>query len=180
MVATASKKRKARGAKLLGSTPPGWGALRWLNRTPMRLTSLHGKAVLVRWWTDACPTCAATVPALNQLHHEFADEGLVVVGMYFPNPPRPVNAAAVKETMRELHIEFPVAIDFDWGVLRRWWLDTGKRNDNAVTFLLDRQGRTRMVHPGHQYCLEGDEQAVDDYKAIRTKVRRILSAKQKA
>jgi len=39
---------------------------------------------------------------------------------------------------------------------RAWWLDGHDRSWTSVTFLLDREGAIRNIHPGGQY-LEGDE-----------------------
>ena len=43
------------GETLLGKRAPEWEAANWLNSTPLRLSGLAGKVVLVRWWT--APGC---------------------------------------------------------------------------------------------------------------------------
>ncbi len=67
------------GAELIGTDAPDWEGLVWLEREPRRLADLRGKVVLLRWWTDTCPFCARSAPALVELHERYADRGLVVV-----------------------------------------------------------------------------------------------------
>ena len=46
-------------------------------------------------------------------------------------------------------IEFPVAVDPGWKTLRRYWLDRVKDAEfTSVSFLIDRAGVVRYVHPG--------------------------------
>lgn len=42
-----------------------------------------GKVVLVDIWGTWCPPCRKSAPFLENLHLEFADEGLVIVGIAF-------------------------------------------------------------------------------------------------
>src|SRR4029077_12945525 len=55
------------GAEWIGRPAPQWSFDRWIRTRPLSLTRLHGKVVLLRWWTEECPYCAATLPALEQL-----------------------------------------------------------------------------------------------------------------
>lgn len=176
---TTSAKKKSPGKELIGTVPPGWGNLGWVNSLPLRFDGLRGKVVLIRWWTDGCPFCAATAPALNRLHSDFADDGLVVIGMYHPKPVRPVSRDVVRDLARELRFEFPVGVDDDWQVLKDWWLATGEREATSVTFLLDKEGRIRLIHPGPQFSLEGEADAVADYRAIRKMVQKLLKERPK-
>jgi hypothetical protein len=60
-------------------------------------------------------------------------------------------------------------VDPDWRTLRRWWLDGGKRRWTSVTFLLDRKGVVRHVHPGGKY-VRGDE----GYAALKAKIDQLI------
>ncbi|HUG36776.1 MAG TPA: hypothetical protein VML54_07485, partial [Candidatus Limnocylindrales bacterium] len=70
----------------------------------------------------------------------------------------------------ELGFEFPVAIDAGWRTLRAWWLDGRPRAWTSVSFLLDRQGVIRHVHPGGQYVQGGAEHA-----ALEAAIERLLA-----
>ena len=133
--------------------------------------------VLIRWWTDTCPFCRTSAPALDSLHEEFGEQGLAVIGMYHPKPARDVTPEHARRAAKRLGISFPVAIDDRWEHLRRWWLSRGGRRATSVSFLLDRHGDVRYVHPGPVFALpgQGDERAVADYREIRSRVRALLA-----
>jgi peroxiredoxin len=137
------------GDDRIGRPAPPWNVGRWFNTPPLALADLRGKVVLVRWFmSPRCPLCSATAPALNQLWRDYKDRGLVVVGMYHHKDPEPLDPEAVTGYLRHFGFTFPVAIDPDWRTLRRWWLDGHDRSFTSVTFLLDRAGVVRHIHPG--------------------------------
>jgi len=161
------------GETLLGKRAPEWEAANWLNSTPLRLSGLAGKVVLVRWWTaPGCPYCSATAPALNEFHRDYREQGLAVVGLYHHKSRGPLDLAAVRQHAGRLGFEFPVAIDPDWRTLKRWWLDAGGENWTSVSFLIDRRGIVRHIHPGGQY-VKGDP----DYAALKAKLEELLAEK---
>lgn len=130
-----------------------WQVEHWINSPPLRLADLRGKVVLVRWWTAPdCPFCAASAPTLNDLDRRYRSQGLVVVGLYHHKEESPLDTAAVERYARNFGFRFPLAVDVDWKTLRRWWLDTGDRGWTSVSFLIDRGGVVRYVHPGGQYA----------------------------
>jgi thiol-disulfide isomerase/thioredoxin len=153
---------------LVGTRPPEWQVTDWLNSKPLALKDLAGKVVLVRWWTaPGCPYCAATAPALNEFHAKYGDQGLVVVGFYHHKSSAPLDVDRVKDSADRLGFRFPVAIDRDWKTLHRWWLDGKERRWTSVTFLIDRKGVIRHIHPGGQY-IKGDRGYEDLKTAIET------------
>lgn len=136
-------------------------------------------ATIVRWWTDGCPYCKASLPALEALRRELGPRGLRVVGVYHPKPPRSVHAEVAVETARSLGFEGPLAVDADWEVLRHFWLATGERDATSVTFLLDADGVVRWVHPGPQLFPSDEEQYAQedaDYRDLRAAVEGLLEA----
>ena len=57
----------------------------------------------------------------------------------------------------------------DWRTLNNWWLDRGEGDWTSVSFLLDRKGVIRHIHPGGQY-VKGDR----DYEALKKKIEELL------
>ena len=158
------------GSGLIGTRPPEWEIGEWIGSAPVSLASLRGKVVLVRWFAGAgCPYCAATAPALNRLHQDFASRGLVVIGLYHHKAPGKLDLASVRELAREYGFEFPIGIDRDWRTLREWWLDGRERSFTSVSFLLDRRGIIRQVHPGGVMAI-----GTPDYAAMRSKIEELL------
>ncbi|MFP3942038.1 MAG: peroxiredoxin family protein [Thermoanaerobaculia bacterium] len=145
------------GAELLGSPAPELHAELWINSEPLSLDDLRGRVVLVRFWTaPGCPFCSATAPSLNTLHERYGDDGLVVLGLYHHKARSPLDPADVARYAEGFGFDFPVAVDTGWRTLRSWWLDRRDRGWTSVSFLLDREGVVRWVHPGGKY-VEGDE-----------------------
>jgi hypothetical protein len=138
---------------LLGSPPPPLPALHWLDGKTRTLHSLAGQVVVIRNFTDGCPFCATTVPALEQIHRDLPR--LVVLGVYHPKPPRPVTSAEAQGHARALGATFPVAVDPDWALVKSWWLDPTGAPWTSVTWVLDKKCRLRYVHPGGEYHAGG-------------------------
>jgi peroxiredoxin len=84
----------------------------------------------------------------------------------------PLRLEDVKKYARKLGFKFPVAIDPDWRTLKRWWLDTGDRDWTSVSFLIDRHGVIRHIHPGGQY-VKGDKA----YSEMKAKIEELLREK---
>jgi hypothetical protein len=133
------------GSELVGTSPPEWQLGPWINSEP------------------------ASAAALNEFHERFQDDGLVVLGLYHHKAPTPLYAREVERYAATLGFEFPVAIDREWRTLRSWWLEGGSRGFTSVTFLLDRSGVVRHVHPGGKY-VRGD----GGFEALEAKIRELL------
>jgi len=160
--------------KLIGTKAPDWEVTGWINSKPLALKDLAGNVVLVRWWTaPGCPFCAATAPSLNEFHAQYKDKGLVVVGFYHHKSATPLDPARVKRSAEKFGFKFPVAIDPDWQTLQRWWLDREKHGWTSVSFLIDRKGVIRHIHPGGQYA-RGDKA----YAAMKAKIEELLKEKE--
>lgn len=149
----ASMDRSA-GNDRIGVTAPSFDFDAWLTE-PLSLEDLRGRVVLVRWWTDTCPFCASSAPALRALHEEYAPRGLTVVGVFHPKAGRddPLDMERVQSAVQVRGFEFPIAVDWDWRnrVLKDWWLTGPERPATSVTFLVDKSGVIRFVHPGMEY-----------------------------
>jgi len=139
-------------AALIGQPAPDWSFTRWVRGPKRELGDLRGKVVLVRWWTEGCHFCRATLPAIDALQREHPDD-LVVIGVFHPKPePHDVSDRHILGVARELGFAEPIAFDRDWKTLDRYWLGGHpERNWTSVSFLIDRQGVIRWVHGGGEY-----------------------------
>lgn len=135
---------------VVGRPAPRWSVRDWMNSPPLTLEDLKGKVVLVRWWTGPdCPYCIPSVRALSELDRRFRDRGLVVVGFYHHKSGRPLRLEEVRRAAGAMGMSFPIAVDPGWRTLRRYWLDRMPGELwTSVSFLIDRRGMVRYVHPG--------------------------------
>lgn len=56
-------------------------ALKSLNNVPTSFHDYEGKVLYVDFWASWCGSCMQSFPFLNQLAHEFGDQGLHIVGV---------------------------------------------------------------------------------------------------
>ncbi|OGX04736.1 MAG: alkyl hydroperoxide reductase [Omnitrophica bacterium RIFCSPLOWO2_12_FULL_50_11] len=162
--------RPKEGDELIGQPAPEWDIRDWINSKPLQLNDLRGKVVLVRFWTaPGCPYCAAAAPALNEFYDKYHAQGLEVVGFYHHKSSESLRAEDVKHYAGKFGFKFPVAIDYDWKTLRNWWLDADERRWTSVSFLIDKEGIIRHIHPGGQY-VKGDR----DHIQLEAKIQQLL------
>ena len=161
-------------AALIGTQPPEWNVERWMGSPPRTLASLRGSVVLVRWWTAGCPFCSTSAPALRHFDRTYGPRGLQVIGVYHHKEETAFDPAVYEETAKKYGFTFPVAFDPEWRTFETWLRDKdGKPVSTgwtSVTFLLDRKGVIRHVHPGGSY-VEGEPA----YAEMQTAIERALA-----
>ena len=167
----------SRGEDRLGLPAPPLHLEHWLNSAPREMEALRGKVVLIRWWTEGCGFCAATAPALIDLNSRYGSRGLTVIGLFHPKPPGDWNVKRMRAAGERLGLAFPLALDADWAVLNRWWPDPEARGWTSVSFVVDKKGIIRYVHPGgefHQSLEPAHTRCDREYKQIEQVVNRLL------
>lgn len=163
----------AEGLDLIGRPAPEWDGIDWIQGGPLRLGSLRGKVVLLRFWLTGCPYCTRTAPALNALDRRYRARGLVVVGLHHPKSAHTRQRDVVRAAARELEFEFPIGTDDGWTTLDHYWTGSSRRAFTSVTFLIDRGGVIRFVHDGGEF-FPGPGSAGNAYRAIEEMVERLL------
>lgn len=174
---------RSAGADLIGHAAPPFRFDGWFNSEALTLEDLRGRVVLVRWWTETCPFCASSAPALRALHQAYADQGLSLIGVFHPKAGRddPLDMARVQRAVEFRQFAFPVAVDWDWrnGTLKDWWLTGPERPATSVTFILDKAGIIRFIHPGMEYHDDNDSpehgMCMDDMGRIRRTIEQLLA-----
>ncbi len=154
--------------------------LKWLNTPDGAPVVVTGRVTLVRWWTDSCPFCAASLRAIEALTRRYGRAGFQPVGVYHPKPPRHVEAAEVLRSARALGYSGPVASDLDWATLDRVYLSTGNRPSTSVSFILDGNGIIRFVNLGPEFGPTNDPALAEinrDYEGIRSTIESLLAEK---
>lgn len=65
---------------LIGEPAPSFVIESYDGRT-INSEDLRGQIVIVNLWANWCAPCHAEAPALEQIHREYADDGVVLIGM---------------------------------------------------------------------------------------------------
>jgi thiol-disulfide isomerase/thioredoxin len=125
-------------------TLPGFdGATGWLNSEPLTAEGLRGKAVLVDFWTYTCINWLRTLGYVRAWAERYAERGLVVVGVHTPEFPFERDVDNVRRAVKDMRVEYPVALDSDYAVWRafsnHYW---------PAVYIADAEGRIRHHHFG--------------------------------
>jgi cytochrome c biogenesis protein CcdA/thiol-disulfide isomerase/thioredoxin len=126
-----------------GSMPDLNGAVAWLNSPPLTRKSLHGKVVLIDFWTYSCINCLRALPYVEGWAEKYKDAGLVVIGVHTPEFAFEKERSNVEKAVRDLKISYPVAIDSNYEIWRafnnEYW---------PAHYFIDGKGRIRYHHFG--------------------------------
>jgi thiol-disulfide isomerase/thioredoxin len=116
----------------------------WLNTdTPLPLSSLRGKVVLIEFWTLGCINCQNVMPWLDSWYETYNGDDFTIVSVHYPEFTYEENIDNVREAAARFGIEYPIAIDNDGKTWRayeqRFW---------PTRYLVDKNGRIRYQHIG--------------------------------
>ena len=101
-----------------GRLPSFDGATGWLNSDPLTPEALRGRVVLVDVWTYTCVNWLRTLPYVRAWAAKYADAGLTVVGVHTPEFGFERDRDNIVAQSRAFGVEYPIAIDSDYGVWR--------------------------------------------------------------
>ena len=121
-----------------GRTPAPDFNLKDANGRDVKLTDLKGKVVLVNFWATWCHGCQTEIPWFIEFQKEYADGGLVVVGISMDDD----GWKSVRPWLKEKRVNYPIVIGNE-GLGKQYGLD-----GMPLTALVDREGRLADVHAG--------------------------------
>jgi peroxiredoxin len=113
----------------------------WIQGGPLKLDDLQGKVVAVHYYAFQCINCQRNLPHYKAWYQDYADQGLVIIGIQTPETSAERSLDRVKAAAAKEGIEYPVMLDAkseNWkqwsntmwptvylidkkGFLRRWW-----------------------------------------------------------
>lgn len=115
----------------------------WLQGEKLNLADLRGKVVALHFYAFGCINCKRNLPHYNAWHDDFADDGLVVIGIQSPETEAERNPAKVSAAMKREGMNYPVLFDGEkanwnkWAI--SWW---------PTVVLIDKQGFLRSHWEG--------------------------------
>ena len=126
-----------------GHLPSFDGATGWLNSEPLTPKGLRGRVVLVDFWTYTCINWLRTLPYVRAWAAKYRDLGLTVIGVHTPEFGFERNVDNVIAQSRTFGVDYPIAIDGDYGV----WQAFANHFWPAL-YIADAEGRIRYHHFG--------------------------------
>ena len=142
----------------------------WINSEPLTLAGLRGKVVILHFYAFECVNCQRNLPIYAEWQREYADKGVVVIGVQTPETEAEQDSVKVIAAAKEAGIDYPVQFDGDSATWKAWgntmW---------PTVYVIDQQGYLRVWWQGE---LKGPGGNGDDL--IRTAVEKLLAGKADA
>ena len=139
---------------------PAFKVERWVNSTPLTPEALRGKVVLVDFWEYTCINWIRTSPYVRAWHRDYAELGLVVVGVHAPEFEFGKRAENIDRGIRDHGLTYPIGLDNAFATWRAFANDAW-----PAKYLFDAQRKLvkRWVGEG-------------SYRDIEAEIRRLLVA----
>jgi peroxiredoxin len=103
-----------------------------------RLSDSRGRVVMLRFWADWCPPCAAEFPIIEKVYREMNGKGLDVIAVNVRQ-----SEVKVKEYVRKFELSHTVALDQDGRISKRYDI-----KGIPINFIIDQEGIIRGVVKG--------------------------------
>lgn len=87
------------------------GIRTWFNSKPLSIRQMHGKVVLVDFFTYSCVNCIRTLPHVKMLHEKYRDRGLIVIGVQTPEFEFERDDENIRKAIEKHGLTYPVAND---------------------------------------------------------------------
>jgi cytochrome c biogenesis protein CcdA/thiol-disulfide isomerase/thioredoxin len=140
------------GLPIEGEMPSLSGATAWLNSPALSPEELHGKIVVVDFWTYSCINCLRALPYVKTWYAKYKDHGLVVIGVHAPEFAFEKDPANVRRAVGELGITYPVALDNSYAIWQgfnnQYW---------PAHYFIDAAGHIRAHHFGEGNYEESEQ-----------------------
>jgi thiol-disulfide isomerase/thioredoxin len=148
------------GAASAAGDMPAFKVERWVNSPPLTAEMLRGKVVLVDFWEYTCINWIRTSPYVKAWNRDYADRGLVIVGVHAPEFEFGKLAENIDRGIRDHGLTYPIALDNDFATWQAFGNDAWPSK-----YLFDANGTLTKRWVG-----EGS------YSAIEAEIRRRLVA----
>ncbi len=120
----------------------------WLNTEATSLEEIRAdnEITVVQFWTFGCRNCKKTLDALAELHADFRDRGVEVVGVHSPEFGYEANVDNIIEAAAELGVVWPIALDTTKYNFHVW--QEGPTGYWPRVYVIDRDNQIRFDRRG--------------------------------
>lgn len=122
---------------------------------PLSLSEYRGKVVYLDFWASWCGPCLVSLPLLEELRREFSPRDFQVLAVNLDDDP-----SKARRFLDKRPVGYPSAHDPKGAVPGRFGVET-----MPTSYLIDRQGVVRHVHPGFRKA---------DIEDLRQRVRALV------
>ncbi|WP_419909295.1 redoxin domain-containing protein [Candidatus Poriferisodalis sp.] len=138
----------------------------WLNTDATSLEEIRERNTLtvVQFWTFGCRNCKKTLDALGQLHADFRDRGVEVVGVHSPEFAYEADVDNIVEAAAELGVVWPIALDTTKYNFHHW--QEGPTGYWPRVYIIDSENQIRFDRRGD---------GAHTYRELYATVKRLLA-----
>jgi thiol-disulfide isomerase/thioredoxin len=115
----------------------------WIQGGPLKLEELRGKVVAVHFYAFQCINCQRNLPHYQAWHNDYADKGLVIIGIQTPETSAERQLDQVSAAVKSDAMEYPVLLDAQSGNWNAW-----SNTMWPTVYLIDKQGFIRRWWQG--------------------------------
>lgn len=119
-----------------------------LDGETLSLAQFRGSPVIVNFWGPSCVPCRAEFPLFKAKLEQYADDGLVIVGVLMHDPPEPARAF-----VNDFQASWPTLLDPD-GAIRAAYRTVAR----PTSFFIDGEGVLRSIQIGEVREADFDRQ----------------------
>jgi thiol-disulfide isomerase/thioredoxin len=135
----------------VGDRAPSLQVSKWVQGEPVKAWQ-KDSVYVVEFWATWCGPCKVSIPHLNELHTQFKDKGLVVIGQDCWE--QDVNKVEPFVKNMGEKMTYRVALDDvsdgknDRGKMATTWMEAAGQNGIPTAFVVNQQGRIAWIgHP---------------------------------
>jgi peroxiredoxin len=116
-----------------------------MNGRKVDLVSFKGRVIVIEFWATWCAPCKEGISLLNQIHKEYREKGVVIIGISLDRKP----PQEVKKFLDQLQVEYPNVMG-DEETFERYSqrANLGPIRGIPATFVIDRKGQIRKGYIG--------------------------------
>ncbi len=132
----------------IGDDAPTLEGTKWFNGDALDLAGAKGKnVVVVEFWATWCGPCIASMPHLTELQKEYADKGVIIIGVTRPDPNNALEKVEEFVGKNTDKMGYRVAFDGNETTFKGYMTAAGQ-NGIPTSFIVDRDGRIAWIgHP---------------------------------
>lgn len=157
----------------------------WFNSEPLHIRELHGKVLLIDFFTYSCVNCVHTLPHIKMLHEKYKDRGLVVIGVQTPEFDFEKDDENIRKAIEKYGMTYPVANDHTnktWQLYgNRYWPRRALVNGRGK-IILEQVGEAgehdlemRIIQALHEIGVKGEFEIEKDKELTRDEKVKVMN-----
>ena len=122
---------------------PSASSPEWINSSPLTMSGLHGKVVLIDFWEYTCINCIRTFAENKKWYERYHRFGFEIVGVHDPEFDIAYSPENVRVAVKRFGLPYPVVVDVGFQIWKAYNNSTWPNR-----FLIDAKGFVRFSRPG--------------------------------